>query len=191
MKNILMVTTILVLGSFLLFSCGGKDEAPAPTSNLPEWIDNPPTEGGISAVGDAKVGAAGRGFAKNEAAALGRDEIARQLGVKVNNMIKSFVQVTGVGDDQSTDKATSQVSKQVSSQLLSGSKITKTFQDRETNTMYVLVVLDPQSIASAKTAMKEAVKTSYKNDKALWQQFQAQKADQSLDKEIEKEFSGQ
>ena len=56
--------------------------------------------------------------------------------------------------------------------------------------MYVLVVLDPASIANAKNAMKEAVKTSYKNDKALWQQFQAQKADQSLDKEIEKEFSG-
>ncbi len=187
MKKLLLIATVLMLSSFLLVGCGGDKE---PESNLPDWVDNPSLEGGISASGSAKIGAAGRNFAKTEASAQARDEIARQLGVKVKNMVKNFVQVSGVGDDQAVDKATSQVSKQVTSQLLNGSKITRVFVDNTSKPkeLYVLVVLDPASIANAKAAMKAAVKTSFKNDRALWQQFQAKRADQDLDKEIEKEF---
>ena len=39
-------------------------------------------------------------------------------------------------------------------------------------------------------AVKEQVQTSYKNEQALWQQFQAKKANEELDAEIEKEFGG-
>jgi hypothetical protein len=185
MKKLLLVATVLILSSFLLVGCGGGDK---PESNLPDWIDNPSLEGGISASGSAKVGPAGRNFAKTEASAQARDEIARQLGVKVKNMVKSFVQVSGVGDDQAVDKASSQVSKQVSSQLLNGSKVTKVFYDRASKELFVLVVLDPAALANAQTAMKKAVKGSFKNNRALWQQFQAKRADKDLDKEIEKEF---
>ncbi|MCP3925931.1 MAG: hypothetical protein GY714_25480 [Desulfobacterales bacterium] len=186
MKKLLLIATVLMLSSLLLVGCGDSK----PESDLPDWVDNPSLEGGISASGSAKIGAAGRNFAKTEASAQARDEIARQLGVKVKNMVKNFVQVSGVGDDQAVDKATSQVSKQVTSQLLNGSKITKVFVDKtaKPKELYVLVVLDPASIANAKAAMKAAVKTSFKNDRALWQQFQAKRADQDLDKEIEKEF---
>lgn len=183
MKKLLLVASVLFLSSFLLIGCGEK-----PGPDLPDWVDNPSLEGGISASGSAKIGPAGRGFARTEATAQARDEIARQLGVKVKNMVKSFVQVSGVGDDQAVDKASSQVSKQVSSQLLNGSKVTKVFTDKKTKEMYVLVVLDPQALANAQAAMKNAVKTSFKNNRALWQQFQAKRADKDLDKEIEKEF---
>ena len=51
--------------------------------------------------------------------------------------------------------------------------------------MYVLVAIDPNA---ATQATKNIVKTSMKNDKALWQQFQAKKAEAALDAEIDKEM---
>ena len=49
----------------------------------------------------------------------------------------------------------------------------------------MLVVLDPATVAKA---VQENVQTSLRNEQALWQQFQAKKAHDELDSEIEKEF---
>jgi ribosomal protein S20 len=150
-------------------------------------VDNPP-EGGISGVGSAVVGAAGRSLAKIEAAANARDEIARTLNVRVKNMIKNFTETTGVGDAQTVDKVFTNVSKQISKVDLSGSVIKKTFFDRESNELYVLVAVQPEVVAQAAEAMKQAAVTSFKNDQALWQKFQAKKGQEELEKEIDKEF---
>ncbi len=70
-------------------------------------------------------------------------------------------------------------------QTLSGSRQKDTWISPNNN-YFVLVVLDP---AAAGEAVKESMKTSFKNEKALWQQFQAKKAQDELDAEIEKEFA--
>jgi hypothetical protein len=51
--------------------------------------------------------------------------------------------------------------------------------------LYVLVFIDNETL---KTSVKNSVQTSMKNEAALWQQFQAKKAYDDLEKEIEKEF---
>ena len=159
-------------------------------SKAPQWVCNEGSdmEGGIAAVGSAPKNPLGRGFQRTEATSAARDALARQISVKVKNMFKQFQATTGVGDEQTADKATSNVSKQVASQTLSGSKVAKTWIAPKTGTMYVLVVLPDQQQVAKK--VKEATKTSLKNDKALWQKFLAQKADKELDAAVDKEFGG-
>jgi hypothetical protein len=197
MKKFLMTALIVSTVSVFVVSCGKKEEPKEPAkvqhskwanefANAPKWVLNPETAGTLSAVGSAKIGPAGMQFARTEALANARDELARQLSVKVKNMVKNFTQVIGAGDDQTVDKVSVQVSKQVTSQVLQGSK-QKDMWISPSGTLYVLVVLDPQSVQKA---IKEATLTSLKNEKALWQKFMAKKAYEELDKEIQKEFGG-
>jgi len=151
----------------------------------PNWVLDPTMEGGITGLGSAKIGPAGLSFARQEATAAARDEMARNISVKVNNMFKSFTQTTGIGDAQTVDKVASNVSKQVASQLIEGSKVKYQWISPACNELFVLVVQDPNI---TKQAVKQAVNTSLKNEQALWQLYQAKKATEEMDKEIEKEF---
>jgi len=194
MKKTKLLLSIAIGGSVILFSCGGdKKTSQEPPkiqnakwgnefANAPKWVLNPQSEGVLSAVGSAKIGKAGIQFAKIEALANARDELARQLSVKVKNMIKNFTQQIGVGDDQTVDKVAVQVSKQVTSQVLQGSK-QKDMWISPSGELYVLVILDPTSV---KDAIKQATISSFKNYKALWQKFQAKQAFDELDREIKK-----
>lgn len=194
------VATVLALS---FSACGGSQPAPTPAEpqvaqsaqevspefdGAPAWVLMPEVEGGLAAAGSAKMGAAGPSFAKTEATANARDELARQLNVKVKNMVTNFTQTTGVGDAQTVDKVVKNVSKQVASVDLSGSKVSKVWLSK-TNTMWVLVTLDPNGLEALKTSMAEAAKTSYKNDQALYQQFLNKKGQEELDSEIEKTFA--
>jgi len=156
-------------------------------ANAPQWVcDGGATmEGGLFAVGSAEKNPLGASFQRTEATAAARDALARQLKVKVKNMFKQFQATTGVGDAQTAEKATQNVSKQVASMALSGSKVMKVWIS-PTGTMYVLVGMpDPKAVAAQ---VKQAVKTTFHNDQALWQEFKAKKADAELDAAVDKEF---
>jgi len=160
---------IFIIPIFIILGCAKKE--PELESSLrgkcfegaPKWVINPEIAGDLSAVGSAKVGKAGIQFAKTEATALARDEIARIMGVKVKNMVRNFVQVTGVGDNETVDRVSKQVSTQVANQLLVGSKAKAQWLS-PCNELFVLVTLDPKE---AGRAVKEAVITSYKNQQAF------------------------
>jgi len=189
MKRILFSIVTLALASMLFAACQTTDkvankELQGEFANAPKWVFDPGMEGGLSAVGSAKMSKAGMQFTRTEALAAARDALARQMTVKVKNMVKNFTQATGMGDDEVVDRVSAQVSRQVSKQTLTGSK-QKDMWISPSGELFVLVVLDPASVGEA---VKESVKTSYKNEKALWQQFQAKKAQEELDSEIEKEF---
>ena len=190
MKKVLLVMAVFVFGCVLISGCGGgtgniaNKEMANEFKDAPSWVLGGGLEGGNSAVGSAQVGKAGMNFYRTEAMSQARSELARQLGVKVKDLVKNFQQVTGIGDDETVDKVSSQVSKQVTSQVLTGSK-QKDMWISPGKELYVLVVIDPDIL---KNTIKDSVQTSYKNEKALWQQFQSKKAHEELDKEIDKEF---
>jgi hypothetical protein len=140
--------------------------------------------GGLCAFGIARVGPAGMQFARNEAMASGRSELARMISLKVEDLTKNFTRQTGVVDNAVVDKVSEQVSKQVTKQTLAGSRANKLWVSPENN-LHILMVLDPKVV---KASVKEAVTTSYKNEEALWQQFQAERGYEELDKEIDQEF---
>ena len=186
---------ILLMMSLFLFACGGRtldpqaavEESPqsGEYANAPAWVIDASLEGGLSALGIAKIGPAGMQFARNEAMANGRSELAKMINVKVKDLTKNFTQQTGIGDDTTVEKVSSQVSKQVTNQALQGSKAKSTWISPKNN-LHILMIIDSEMV---KNYVRESIETSYKNDKALYQQFQAKKAHEELDKEIEKEFS--
>ena len=187
-KNILAALILLTVAAGFC-GCGSTSkqagvENYGPLSGAPAWVLSPTVDGALAAVGSAKIGGAGINFARTEALAVARDELARQMSVKVNNMVKNFTETTGIGDAETVDKVATQVSKQVASETLIGSKQTETWisPDKE---LYLLVTLDADT---AQEAVKNAAATSFKSDQALWQKFQAQKAQDELAEAVEKEF---
>jgi ribosomal protein S20 len=199
-SNVLAFSTIALLG---LASCGGNqpqaqsvNDAPQIDPNqcsrdgalAPTWICSPYLEGGLTAVGSADKSPLGEGHQRVEAESQARDSLARQLNTKVKNMFKNFSQSTGVGESQSIEKVTTNVSKQVAKIDLSGAIPRDSWQNPKTGTLYVRVVLNPAATKMVAEQVKETVKTSMRNDEALYQQFVAKKAQAELDAEIDKEF---
>lgn len=193
MKQFLTAISVLLIGFFLFAGCSSTPEMTHDPAKIaeefegaPEWVKNEGSniEGGLAAVGSAKIGKAGVGFARNNAKAMARNELARQIQLKVKDLVKNFTQQIGVDQNQTVDKVGVQASKQVTKQSLSGSR-TQDSWISSNGTFYTLMVLDTQSV---KQHVKDSVETSMKKEKALWQQYQAEKGWKDLEKEIEKEF---
>jgi hypothetical protein len=157
----------------------------------PLWICGAPVDGvEVSAVGSAEQSGAGEAFMKQMAATDARVQLAQSMKVQVANMIKQYAETTGAGKDETVDKVNTSVTKQITDQTLIGTRIFRT-QSGTNGRYYVLVGLDTASVQKITEA---AVKTSMNNDKALWQKFQAGKAQDEMAADIAKqklEASGQ
>lgn len=177
-----------VVTAGVLSACGGAQVISctfpdAPSVEAPGWICDEPVAGvEVSAVGSAAKSAAGTSFMKQQAATAARVQLAQNAQVEVSNMVKNYVETTGIGDNQTVDKVSASVTKQITSQTLNGSRIYKS-RKGPSGTMYVLVGMDPAAVA--KTA-KTAITSSMGKDKALWQQFRSKKAQDELADEISK-----
>lgn len=176
----------LMAGSLLLTACGSdevKEDAvdcvfpDAPTVPAPGWICDEPVEGvAVSAVGVAEKSAAGHSFMKNMAATDARVQLAQSMKVHVQNMVKQYAETTGAADSETVDKVNTSVTKQITDETLVGTKIYKQ-RTSPNGALYVLLGMDA-SVAASVT--ENALKTSMNNDKALWQQFKAQKGQDEL-----------
>ena len=95
-------------------------------------------------------------------------------------MIKQFAETTGAGDSETVDRVNTSVTKQITKETLVGAKI---FRQMPTPSggMVVLVGLDADTVTKLS---EQALKTSMKNERALWQKFQAEKSFDELASEI-------
>jgi hypothetical protein len=177
MKKILVVMMLIPLALFLM-DCGGKPKAK--TSDIPDWYLNPPqTEDAIMEAGDATKHS--MGLAKEGADARARTAIARTIEVKVNSMLKDFLQESGVGEDAEALEFTSSVTKQVSSNVLNGCRIVKREMKTEGN-MYHAYSLAQYDLNS----LVEETLNAARKQKALYNEAKANLGFQELEKEIEK-----
>ncbi|MCW9046432.1 MAG: LPP20 family lipoprotein [Gammaproteobacteria bacterium] len=176
--------------SAILAGCGEEKQEvadcvfpDAPGSAAPGWVCDEPVEGvEVSAVGSAQKSGAGHDFMKQMASTSARVQLAQNMQVQVRNMVKQYIETTGAADSETVDKVMTSVTKQITNETLVGTKIYKT-RTSPTGNLYVLVGMDE---ASVEKATKNAVKTSMKNERALWQQFKAQKSQDELAAEISK-----
>ena len=150
----------------------------APSVPAPGWVCDNPVEGvEVSAVDSAEITpGAGISFAKNMAATAARVQMAQALKVHVSNLVKQYLEVTGTVSDSTVDKVDTSVTNQVTDQTLVGTKRYKSIVSPN-KVVYVLIGMDPTSAAQA---TQEVVRSSMNNDKALWQQFKAQKGQDEL-----------
>ncbi len=138
--------------------------------------------GYYTAVGSAPLSKIGHGFSRREALANGRSNLAQQIETLVKDKVETFARSTGIGGNEVADKVSTQVSKQVAKVTLQGSKQVKYWENPVTNDIYLLVSVSKDTINNT---VKERVLSSYKNNDALWQQFQAKNALEALEKEFE------
>ena len=195
-----IITSSLIASSLLLFTaCSSKDAKVAKTPKAeqfackqdgvlaPKWTCNAYLKDKIAAVGIAKMNAGNdKSFQRSEALADGRDALASRISTKVANLFKSYKGTTGSGSDATYDKSSSKVSKQVSSETLNGSRAIDSWKQPKTNELYLLVVVNNSEV---KKALKNNIKTSFKNDNAMYQKFLAKMANDELDAELKNTLS--
>jgi len=184
-KNSLFAVSGVAL-SVLLAACSPEQVKPvalecafpdAPSTPAPGWVCDNPVEGvEVSAVGSAEKTGAGISFQKNMAATDGRVQMAQAMKVHVQNMVKQYAETTGAASSETVDKVNTSVTKQITDQTLSGTKRYKSITSPN-GVIYMLIGMDS---ATASKATEEAVRTSMNNDKAMWQQFKAQKGQDEL-----------
>lgn len=194
MKKIILTGLTSLLAATILFTgCSSKEEinvqdgkatyVDPELQGAPSWVMIPSVPGFVAEVGSAPRNAGNDfSFQREEAMANARDNISRQISVKVGNMFKSFKAATGSGADATFDRSADRVSKQIASQSLQGTIVKDTWISKS-GTLYVLMIIDTTAVT---TVADELTKTSYKNDKALYQKFLASKAQGELAKELEK-----
>ena len=189
-KNLLV--SLSVAAMIGLTGCGGEEPKPVDQAEAdfrchkegvlaPEWTCTPLVEGSYAEVGSAPMSNAGENFSRREALANGRSNLAQQIETKVKDKVETFIRGTGIAQGESVDKVTTQVSKQVAQVTLKGSKQVKYWQNPKTQSIYVLMAIGESTVNEA---TKKRVQTSFKNDEALWQQFQSKNALESLEKEF-------
>lgn len=184
------ISSIAIAGliAATISGCGSK---PAPKAEAdfrckqenvlaPKWTCIPVVEGAYAGVGIAKKSAAGMGHMRRVAVANGRSDLAQQIKSQVKDKVETFTRTTGDGNAETVDQVTTAVSKQVAKVDLQGSKGVDVW-NAPSGDLYMLVTV-PE--ATVNGVVKDAVKTSFKNDNALWQQFQAKNALEGLDKEF-------
>lgn len=195
-KNIFSLSAIAVTFA-VMTGCGGKEVAQQPIEPVkpsfvehceysgiqaPEWVCSPDIEGGMAAVGEAKPNVArDNNMQRTMAMANARDALARQTQVKVQNLLEKWSRATGADENQTYEANFEDVSRQVANQTLEGSRQLKRWLAPD-GTLVLLVGisnLDP---------IKEGIKTSLNNDKALHQQWNADKGQNKLKDAIKEEF---
>lgn len=172
--HILTITILLILAGCGSGTRSGSTEE-SPLSDAPDWFLNPLTSSEVLyAVGTAKK--QNPALAKSSATARARDEIARSVNVKVTNMLKDFMQESGVGDNAQALEFTESVSKQVANASLIGSFVSQIKVGKD-GTLYVLVEYPLNQVREA--AMAEA-----RRQEALYNEFKANQGFDELESVI-------
>ncbi|MDR3162295.1 MAG: LPP20 family lipoprotein [Helicobacteraceae bacterium] len=181
--------TLMAVALLLLAGCGKTTDLPEQaecqidSEDAPVWVcipDGP--DGWLGGLGTASRNPAGDyGFQLRQAQASGRDDITRQVELKVQNMFKSWQRSTAQGVPAATfENDYEGVSRQTAELSLRGSKVGQSWQAKN-GTLYVLMVAPIDQA-------QQGLMSSLQNREALWQQFQSQKAQEELKAEFDKEF---
>ncbi len=196
-KGVFLILCLMVL-PFILISCGGGGgEKPKPVGGeaiSTPWDDfctqNSNLEGGLAAckcvwaddLEDAQI-------QRDAAVADARSELTRMLEVRVATMVKRYKTRVKAGTKKYVGTNFEEVAKQVAYQYLKGSRPIKFKTFRSPDGKYVVcavVALQPEIV---KGMISEIAKkfNSPQDEEILYQEFKAFKAQQELEKEIQKE----
>jgi len=198
MKKNIFSLSAMAFTLAVLAGCGDKEVAQQPVEpakpafvehceysagiQAPEWYCSPDIEGGLAAVGEAKPNAArDNNMQRTMALANGRDALARQVQVKVQNLLTNWSRATGAGEAQTYEANFENISRQVAQQTLQGSRQLKRWLAPDGTLVLLVGISDIE-------AVKSGINTSLRNEQALWQQFQNKQALEELDKHMNTEF---
>ena len=176
MINKISVSIIL---SCLFIGCGGTNPKPLTNKDLPSWYLNPPKyEDRYVGVGDALRPQFS--LSKQVATERARVEIARAVETTISSALNDHMEASGMGAQAGATEFTESVSKSLVNTTLKGCTIEKTevFKDR----VFVMVTYDANK---AKEQAKATARLEAKKEEALYNEFKARNAFNSLDRAID------
>ncbi|MDR2152986.1 MAG: LPP20 family lipoprotein [Helicobacteraceae bacterium] len=184
----LMGIALAIAAAIALVGCGGKQPETSAEGKCeidgeeaPKWVCIPYYDDKtIAGLGTAQRNKANDyGFQRNQAESAGRNAIALSVATNVRAAFDSWQRNTGIGEDAVFEQNVESVSRQTSFLSVKGTKVSDTWQHPSNGTLFVLITAP---LDQAENAML----TSLRNENALWQQFQSQKAQEQLKEEFEK-----
>jgi len=146
----------------------------------PRWTCIPEVDGFYAGVGIANKSAAGMAHMRKVAMMNGRSDLTQQIATQVKDKMQGFTQTTGNGKSETVDAVTKAVTDQAANVKLSNSKAIDMWT-APSGTLYVLMVVPEEEVNGV---IKNAVKSSFKNDNARWQEFKASQAFDELNKQF-------
>ncbi len=186
---------LTALFATVISACNSTEKAqtPSPSSNIPSWVLNPVVEDGIAATDCVKY-SGHMSIDKKMATANSRLALAQQIDVRVEGLEKTYSNRVDANDDTTVGSSFSSVSKQLTKQKLNGSRIIKSDIVKILGKEHfcVLTTLSPTATSELFEAIIKQSQRSInpKDEKFLYQEFKAQKAEKNLDKAIEKLTQG-
>ena len=172
MKKLLLMSIVLIslLG---LMSCATSKEVvveePVPVSNskldsLPSWILSTPQSADMHyAIGTAK--AANLQTSIKRAEAEGRTSISEWIKTSVKEVIKTYVNDAGSGDNRQNIDAFEAISVQVSESVLNGVRREKLYQ-ADDGTVYVLMSIPLSNVEAAFEPASQAISETFEENEA-------------------------
>ncbi len=125
---------------------GLKSECTIQGVEAPRWVCGLHHEANAyTGVGSAKIGALGFGFARQEALANARADLARQASLELKSRIDNYYRSTGA-DQQEAERVAEQVSHITAEATIADSKQIAYWEHPDTQTIYILVKADKKRV---------------------------------------------
>ncbi len=184
-----LIASVLVAG--MLSACSSTSDSTASSSrvNVPDWVLNPVVENGIAAADCIKY-SGNISIDQKMAVANARLALAQQIETRIEGLDKTFANRVDANDKTTVGSTFSSVSKQLTKQTLRGSRVVKADIVDIAGKDYfcALTTLSPEL---TKTLFQDLVKETKQkidpqDEQFLYQEFKAFKAEQDLEKEIER-----
>lgn len=175
---------MIAVSSLALASLGCRStpkssaEARATVESMPKWVVNPPV-GPDTYYGVGTFESPSMKLAINQAHAVGRAEIAKQLTIKVSAVEKDFEEQAGPPKNADVSAASKEMFKTVTSETLIGSRVKEQRIIPKDGTYQVFALMELSTGAT-----NQAMLAKMNADKALLSRFRATKAYQELDAEV-------
>ena len=135
----------------------------------------------VTGRGQYEKSAAGKNFMYAQAALAARAELAQSVRAEISDMVKSYLETTGVSDAESIDKVASVTSESLAGESLEGARIIRRITGPQ-GEVYVWVAIDENNLVAKS---QKAIRTSMANEEALWQQFKGDKSHEEMADKIE------
>jgi hypothetical protein len=176
-RTLLLMTLALVTFS----GCSSKNTSRQEFNNAPKWVKVPRVKGYITGLGIAPPNQGDDiALQRNEAMAVARDDISRQIETKVGSFTDKFAESTGTKDKRSFARDVKTKIRSITKTKLRGARTQKSWMS-ESGKLYLLMTLETKEVLNM---IKQS--SSNLNDKDIkFQRFLSEKNQKELEKELE------
>jgi hypothetical protein len=188
-KQLFWVLGVIAMCGLLIMACAKQQTVqPAPTVEetqcIPDWTVNPPSaEDGVYGSGLAKMNQPA--MSKTAADQRARQEVVMAIEVKVQAMVKDFMQQSGIAEASQSLQFAQSVSKGISSHVLNGCKIVKRKVCPD-GTWHSLALWPIGEANQLKQEINKKATDLAKKEVALYNEFKAKNGFEDLQKELDK-----